>query len=35
MGYDIWVKCLVNKLSEITDVKIGFIRHLCNPKKVR
>jgi len=26
--YAIWVKCLVNKLSQITDVKSGFICRL-------
>jgi len=26
--YAMWVKCLVNKLSQITEVKSGFICHL-------
>jgi len=26
--YAIWVECLVNKLSQITDVNSGFIRHI-------
>jgi len=26
--YDIWVECLVNKLSQISDVNSGFIRHI-------
>ena len=26
----IWVKCLVNKLSQITDVKSGYICHINN-----
>ena len=26
--YAIWVKCLVNKLSQVPDVNSGFIRHI-------
>ena len=33
--YAIWVKCLVNKLSQITDVKSGFLRHIVTQIRTR
>ena len=33
--YVIWVECLVNKLSQMIDVKSGFIMSSCNSNKVR